>query len=85
MWTDLRKEIEKIRKDLSLTEAQFKPLGLKEWQGIENKIYQTFCNLTHYKSRPVWLWEHFELDTFSVATENVSSSKCSQSQTGRDL
>lgn len=69
MWTDLRKEIEKIRKDFSLTDVQFQPLGLNEWHEIENKIYQTFCKLTHHKSRPVWLWEHFKLDTFSVSTE----------------
>jgi hypothetical protein len=70
MWTDLRKEIETIRKDFSLTDIQFRPLGLSEWQGIEDKIYQTFCKLTHYKSRPVWLWENFKLDTFSVSTEH---------------
>lgn len=67
MWTDLRKEIEKIRKDFSLRDNQFRPLGLNEWQEIENKIYQTFCKLTHHKSRPVWLWEHFKLDTFSLS------------------
>lgn len=69
MWTDLRKEIEKIRKDISLTDAQFQPLGLNEWNEVENRIYDTFCNLTHYKSRPVWLWEHFKIDTFSISTE----------------
>jgi len=70
MWTDLRKEIEKICKDFSLTEAQFRPLALNEWQEIENKIYKTFFKLTLHKSRPVWLWEHFKLDTFSVSNEN---------------
>lgn len=69
MWTDLRKEIETIRKDFNLMETQFRPLELNDWKEIENKIYQTFCNLTNYKSRPVWLWEHFKLDTFSVSTK----------------
>lgn len=69
MWTDLRNEIETIRKDFSLTDTQFRPLGLNDWQEIEEKIYQTFCNLTHYKSRPIWLWERFKLDTFSISTE----------------
>lgn len=69
MWTDLRKEIEIIRKDFSLTDTQFRPLGLNDWQEIEEKIYQTFCKLTHYKSRPIWLWEHFKLDTFSITIE----------------
>ena len=69
MWTDLRKEIEKIRKDFGLTDNQFQPLGLNDWQEIEEKIYQTFCKLTHYKSRPVWLWNYFKLDTVSISTE----------------
>lgn len=69
MWTDLRKEIEKICKDCGLTDNQFQPLGLNEWQAIEDKIQQTFCKVTHNKSRPVWLWEHFKPDTFAVLTE----------------
>ena len=70
MWTDLRKEIEKIRKDFGLTDTQFQPVGFNDWQGVEDKIYHTFCKLTHFKSRPVWLWEHFKLGTFSVSTEH---------------
>lgn len=69
MWTDLRKKIENIRSSFRYTDTQFRPLGLKDWQEIEDKIYQTFCKLTNFKSRPVWLWEHFKLDTFSVSTE----------------
>ncbi len=69
MWTDLRKEIETIRKDFSLTENQFQPLRQNDWKEIEEKVYQTFCKLTHYKSRPIWLWEYFKLDTASVSTE----------------
>jgi hypothetical protein len=71
MWTNLRKEIEKLRKEFGLTEIQFQPIGPNEWQGIEDKIYDTFCKLTHYKSRPVWLWEHFKLDTFSISREHL--------------
>ena len=69
MWTELRKEIEKIRKDFGLTDIQFQPVSLQDWQEIEDKIYQTFCKLTHHTSRPVWLWEHFKLDTFAVTIE----------------
>lgn len=69
MWTDLRKEIEKIRKDFGLTDNQFQPLGLNDWKEIEENVYQTFCKLTHYKLRPVWLWNYFKLDTVSISTE----------------
>ncbi len=72
MWTNLRKEIEKICKELSISNSQFQPLRMKEWEEIENKIYQTFCKLTYYKSQPVWLWNHFKLNTFSISTEKKS-------------
>ncbi len=71
MWTELRKEIETIRKDFTLSDNAFRPVGLNEWQTIEETIYQTFCKLTHDKSRPLWLWEHFKLDTCRVVTEQL--------------
>ena len=71
MWTNVRKEIEKICRDFDLRDTQFQPVGLNDWQGVEDKIYQTFCKLTHHKSRPVWLWEHFKLDTYSISTEQM--------------
>lgn len=69
MWTPLRKEIELIRKDLGFTDTQFRPLGLHDWQAIEEKIFHTFCKPTHPKSKPVWLWEFFKLDTVSVSID----------------
>lgn len=44
MWTDLRKEIEKIRKGFSMTDTQFRPLGLNDWQEIEENIYHGWCD-----------------------------------------
>lgn len=42
----------------------FKALGIHdEWQKIEENIYHTFCKLYHPTIRPIWLWEHFKLDT----------------------
>ncbi len=66
MWTSLRKEIELIRKDFGLTNSQFQPLNINEWAEIEEKIYQIFCNVTYYNSKPTWLWEFFKLETFSI-------------------
>jgi hypothetical protein len=73
MWTPLRKEIEQIRKDLGLTDAQFRPLGLHDWQAIEGKIFQTFCKPPQPKSKPIWLWEYFKLDTASIAIERPNN------------
>lgn len=68
MWTELRKEIENLRNSFGLSDSEFQNLGLNEWKSIEQKIYESFCKLTHYKSRPVWLWEHFKLKTCSTST-----------------
>lgn len=68
MWTGLRKEIAGICKDFALTDDEFRPLGLGEWEGVEEKIHQAFCKVTHHRSRMTWLWEHFKHDTFAVTT-----------------
>ena len=72
MWTNLRKDIEKIRLELRVTGYEFQPLGLNDWQEVEYKIYQIFGKTTSYKLRPVWLWEQLKLDTFSISTEQKS-------------
>ena len=69
MWTNLRIEIKNICKAFDFTDSEFKSLGLNDWQEIEENIYRVFCKQTHYKYRPVWLWEYFKLDTFLVSTE----------------
>lgn len=69
MWTDLRTEVETIRKHFAFTAKQFQPVGLNDWLTIEEAIYQAFCKLSHSKLRPVWLWEYFKLDTFGVTIE----------------
>jgi hypothetical protein len=73
MWTALRKEIEKIRIDFLLKDSQFKPIGLGDWQSIENKLLKAFCKSASYKSRPAWLWECFKLDTYSVRIEKTTN------------
>jgi hypothetical protein len=50
MWTPLRKEIEKIRNDVDLTD-RIVPVGLNEWKSIEDKVYDTFCEISHSHSQ----------------------------------
>jgi hypothetical protein len=69
MWTDLRIEIEKIRKELLIPETDFRSLKLNEWQGLEEKIYKHFCHLNHPTARPTWMWTRFKLDTAWLSTE----------------
>jgi hypothetical protein len=71
MWTELRKEIEKVRTDFGLTTA-FRPTGLNEWKDVEDKVYSTFCDIRHYKTRPVWIWENLKGEIFSVSGDNQS-------------
>jgi hypothetical protein len=66
-WEDLRAEIENIIKEHDISSADFKALDIhEEWHQIEENIYRTFCQLNHPTVRPIWLWEHFKLETSSL-------------------
>ncbi len=67
-WSALRAEIEQVRIELQLPDSEFSPVGLNDWQQIEENIHKTFCHITHHKAKPAWLWEYFKLPTYSVAT-----------------
>lgn len=69
-WEGLRADIEGIIKDNKLPTTDFKTLSIHDdWNAIEENIYHNFCKLDHPKERPIWLWEHFKLDTYSVVVE----------------
>lgn len=54
MWTDIRQEIERARRELGLTPTQFRALGLTEWPGVEKQMYQEF---TEQPGEPIqWTW-----------------------------
>lgn len=70
-WSDLRAEISKTIANKRISETDFRPLSIHDnWKQIEEKIYHTFCKLTHPTQRPLWLWTDFKLDTFSVSNLN---------------
>jgi len=67
-WTDLRTKINKTIAEKGLIDTDFRPLSIHEnWKQIEEKIYRTFCTLTHPTQRPLWLWTNFKLNTFSFS------------------
>jgi hypothetical protein len=69
-WESLRADIETIIKENKLSPAEFKALGIHDdWKAIEEKIYQSFCKLYHPTKRPIWLWEHFKLDSYAIILE----------------
>jgi hypothetical protein len=44
-WEPLRAEIERVISDKNIQAADFKALSIyDDWQGIEEKIYFTFCD-----------------------------------------
>src|SRR5690606_7951531 len=65
MWTPLRQEIERIRRNFNLT-GKIVPVGLSEWRSIEDKVYSTFCGISHDHSRPVWIWENLKVESAGV-------------------
>lgn len=69
-WESLRADIESIIKDQKLSTTDFQALSIHyDWKAIEENIYHTFCKLDHPTQRPIWLWEYFKLDTFSIAVD----------------
>jgi len=69
-WESLRADIESIITDNKLSATDIKALSIhNEWKTIEENIYHTFCKLDHSTQRPIWLWEHFKLDSFSLVIE----------------
>lgn len=66
-WESLRADIESIIKDNKLSTTDFKALSIyDDCKAIEENIYHTFCKLDHPKQLPIWLWEHFKMDRFSI-------------------
>jgi hypothetical protein len=69
-WDSLRADFESIIKDNRLPATDFKALSIyDDHKVIEEHIYRTFCRLDHPTQRPIWLWEHFKLDTFLFAVD----------------
>jgi hypothetical protein len=66
-WDDLRVEIQKTVTEKGIPASDFRPLDIYEgWEKIEEKIYDAFCHFNHHAGKPIWLWEHFKLDTASL-------------------
>src|SRR5687768_18507145 len=69
-WKDSRTELDNIIEEQKISTDQVRLLSITEnWKKIEERIYQTFCDLGDPGERPVWLWTCFKLDAFSVAVE----------------
>ena len=66
MWTPLRIEIEKIRHNFSITDAQFTPIALNEWQAVERSIFDKFVKTGPGRQLPVWLWGNFKMDSYAL-------------------
>lgn len=70
MWTELQIEIETVRKQLQIPDEEFVPLPYTtNWAKLEEKIYQAFCQLYHPTARPIWLWQRFNLETYSIGIQ----------------
>ncbi len=66
MWTELRKNIEEIRRQNNLSENEFKPVDILSWEQIQEKIFATFCRIQNHKDKFNWLWEDFKQRSYSV-------------------
>ncbi len=83
IWDDsLSVEIKHVIRDKNIESSDFRSLSVTEnLLGIEDRIYDTFCSYRgfSYKNdrieKPVWLWEFFKLDTYSISSDYATSYK----------
>lgn len=60
-WSDIRAEIMQLKTKLNLSDSEFRALSpYQDHQGVEETIYQNFCQLEHGKTRPTRLWLSFK-------------------------
>lgn len=73
MWTEIRQEIERGRKDLQLTSAQFRAVGSEEWERIGRKVEAAFREpVAPAKRRPL-LWTQLWPDLARTSLSNAHS------------
>lgn len=59
-WSDIRAEIMQLKTELNLNDSEFRALSpYEDHQGIEETIYQTFCQFEGRITRPTRLWLSF--------------------------
>lgn len=56
MWTDIRQEIERTRRELALTPEQFRPVGANDWSGIQRRMEEAFREPVPPAKRRPLLW-----------------------------
>ncbi|MBK8393857.1 MAG: hypothetical protein IPL26_01235 [Leptospiraceae bacterium] len=66
VWTNMRQEIEKLRKEMNISLDDFKPIGINQWQEIQKTIEKNFVKLTHYTNKFHWYWACFSQDSYSI-------------------
>lgn len=66
-WSDIRAEIMQLKTELNLNDAEFRALSpYEDHQGIEETIYQTFCQFEDRRNRPTRLWLSFKQEVYSA-------------------
>ncbi len=66
-WSDTKANIMQAKQQLNISDDEFRMLSPYEnHQGIQEKIYQTFCNLQG-KLRPVWIWGSLKFAKYEIA------------------
>lgn len=73
MWTDIRQEIERVRKDLQLTSEQLRAVGADEWPRIGRKVEAAFREpVTPAKRRPL-LWTQLRPELVRTSLSDTDS------------
>jgi len=72
-WSDIRAEIIRVKTELNITDEFFRVLSpYDDYQGIEERTYQTFCKIENGKDRPVWLWKCLKNQSYCASLSALS-------------
>ncbi|BDS12724.1 DUF6756 family protein [Aureispira anguillae] len=67
-WTNLRVEIKKICDQLNISKDEFLEVNIREWKGIESKIWTRFSTIKNSR----WIWESL-IDDYSSISVNYET------------
>lgn len=69
-WTELRSDIERARKDLSIRAEEFRELKIGEWENIQKNIYDAFLFQRRQETTRSWLWNDFKVEDYAIGCKS---------------
>jgi hypothetical protein len=66
MWSNLRIDIERVRRELHISLKDFKPVSFTDWKSMQQKVEEKFVYKSHYKTKHTWYWKNFKHGSLGI-------------------